>query len=70
MIYTCICTDGPAKGKEFQDYSPTIIAEVPHKGQILKYRLISVMENGCAYRFHGPSEDGTETKHERPPDLS
>ena len=57
MTYICRCTDGPAKGKEFQDYGPPIIAEIPHKGQLLKYQLVSVLDSGCAYRFHGLSEE-------------
>ena len=58
MIYTCRCTDGPAKGKEFQDYGPTVAVEIPHRGQVLKYQLVSVLDSGCAYRFRGLSDEG------------
>lgn len=67
--YTCRCTDGPAKGKKFQDYGPSVIADIPHNGRLLKYQLVSVLDRGCNYRFHGLSEDRTERTHERPSDL-
>jgi hypothetical protein len=56
MIYTCRCTDGPAKGEEFQDYGPSVVVEVPYRGQILRYYLISVLDRWCIYRFRGPSD--------------
>ena len=58
MIYTCQCADGPAKGKEFQDYGPSVAVEIPYRGRVLKYHLFSVMERGCVYRFRGLSEEG------------
>ena len=58
MTYMCRCTDGPAKGKEFQDYEPAVIAEIPYKGQLLKYQLVSVLNRGCVYRFRDSSDEG------------
>jgi hypothetical protein len=58
MIYTCRCTDGPAEGKEFQDYGPSVAVEIPYKGQVLKYKLVSVLDRGCAYCFRGLSNNG------------
>jgi hypothetical protein len=58
MTYTCRCTDGPAKGKEFQDYGPNVAVEIPYGGHVLKYRLFSVVDRGCVYRFRGLSDQG------------
>ena len=56
MIYTCRCTDGQAKGKEFEDYGPTVAVQIPYRGQVLKYHLVSVLDRWCIYRFRGPSD--------------
>ena len=56
MTYTCRCADGPARGKEFRDYGPSVVVEIPHEGRVLKYHLVSVLDRGCFYRFCGLSD--------------
>ena len=58
MTYICRCTDGPVKGKEFQDYGPSVTVEIPHDGHVLKYDLVSVLDRGCVYSFRGLSNKG------------
>jgi hypothetical protein len=57
MIYTCRCTDGPARGQEFEEYGPPVAVKIPCKGSALNYRLVSVLDRGCVYRFCDPADE-------------
>jgi hypothetical protein len=57
MTYTGKCADGPGKGKEFEDSGPTVAVDIPYRGQVLKYHLVSVLDHECTYRFCGLSDE-------------
>ncbi len=53
MTYLCRCEDGPAQGAEFREYGPPVSVDLPHEGQVLKYRLSNIQNDECVYQFAG-----------------
>lgn len=65
MQHQCLCKDGPARGREFVDFGPPVCVGLLYEGQILDYRLISILENRCIYHYHagitvGPDDETIE----------